>query len=374
MKNGHNHAICQGLQPLNLLLPTDARLRRRTQVLVERVIATLTPLQRDFVELISWKISKYHRQDYYRFLAVAWALVFLGKLVPTDTDLTSVDRAHLRRALHLFALENRGDYKAFLASVFTTDYDLFLFCVIFKYALFSREQRFHSLVPHWENYRRMIGYAYLVLLNVMGLPKIEGIFQDTYFKAFYPAEYAEMVRRTRHLAGGMRSHFFTVNVVNELATMMATVRAYGVMHVRFKSYFSIYNKIIRKGLEHVLDVIGLRIIFPSLRALRTFAAYFEKHIFVMEKRDYVAHPKPNGYRSLHYKFFYKHMEVSSYVELQLRTRAMDEEIERGDALSGLAYALRQKKYHPKFREIHEGLAEMVRLLSLAPIPSAQETR
>lgn len=360
------------MRPLNLLPPKDSRLARRQAALVANLPAPLDQDERDFVELVCWKVSKYHRKDYYRFFAVAWALVFLGKLAPDDRAFSPADRSNLKAARTLFDLDAAGDYKAFLAAVFSTDYDLFLFTAVFKYVLLSHERRYRRLVPDWRAYKRTIGYAHLVILNLINLPKIEGILQDVYFKEFYPVQYAEMVRRTRTLAGGMRSHFFTINVVNELSEMMTEARAWGATHVRFKSYFSIYNKIIRKGLEHVLDVIGVRIVFPTMRELARFSKEFEAHIYVAQKKDYIAAPKPNGYRSLHYKFFYNHLQVSSYVELQLRTVGMDEQIAAEASLSGLAYALKQKKYHPKFREIHHGLAEMARLLGAGQVPEPEE--
>ncbi len=346
----------------NLLYPSDRRLRKRTEALLASVPAPLSPWEADFLELLSWKVSKYCRGGRFRFLAAAWALVFLGK-IPGDSPLfTRQEASDLAALRRMFDMENSGDWRGFLAELFATEYGLFRFQTVFKYVMVSQEGRYGRLVPDWKNYKRVIGHAYLVVLNAMGLSKIEGIFQDVYFREFHPKEYAEMVRRTRLFASGMSSHFFTVNVVNEMSDMMREARAWGAVNVRFKSYFSIYNKIIRKGLEHVMDVIGLRIVFPDIRSLRRFSRLFEGRIFVSQKKDYVAQPKPNGYRSVHYKFFYNHLQVASYVELQVRTRAMDEAISKQDVLSGLSYAIREKKYHPKFKEIHQGLAEMARLV------------
>ena len=358
--------------PANLLPPSDPRLAARLARLMAALPSPLSPMEREFLEVVSWKLSKYHPSGAYRFFAAAWCLDFLGKLPDAPGLLTAADRSRLAAMRRLFSLDASGRWREFLAEVFSpsTDHGLFLFSAVFKYVLVTHERKWKRLLSDWRAYKRTIGHAHLVILNLLNLPKVEGILQDVYFKEFYPDQYAEMVRRTRTLSGAVRSHFFTINVVNEVSSMMQEAGAWGAVHVRFKSYFSIYNKIVRKGLERVLDVIGARVVFPDLASLARFRRLFESRIYVQETKDYVRRPKPNGYRSVHYKFFYDHLGVSSYVELQLRTLAMDRQIASQDGLSGLAYALRQKKYHPRFREIHEGLAEMARLLGAAGTPPA----
>jgi GTP pyrophosphokinase len=105
-------------------------------------------------------------------------------------------------------------------------------------------------------------------------------------------------------------------------------RLYG----RIKSLKSISNKMLDNDLDvgQVLDIIGIRAItrlprdcYRLIRRVHT-----EYPFLVREYDDYIAAPKPNGYRSIHTTV------VSSCglpVEIQVRTHAMHELCERGSA-------------------------------------------
>lgn len=106
---------------------------------------------------------------------------------------------------------------------------------------------------------------------------------------------------------------------------------------RLKSMDSITEKLIDNnypmtidGIENNLhDVAGVRVIcgFPS--DIYTLADAFLKQddITLLEKKDYIANPKPNGYRSLHLiveiPIFLHDEKKPMKVEVQLRTISMD---------------------------------------------------
>ncbi|WML56276.1 GTP pyrophosphokinase family protein [Neobacillus sp. PS2-9] len=106
---------------------------------------------------------------------------------------------------------------------------------------------------------------------------------------------------------------------------------------RLKSPESILKKVYRKGLdftlqsikENVKDIAGIRITcsFSSdIYELYTMIAN-QKDIRVVETKDYIKNPKPNGYQSLHLileiPIFMSDREEFTYVEVQIRTIAMD---------------------------------------------------
>ena len=78
---------------------------------------------------------------------------------------------------------------------------------------------------------------------------------------------------------------------------------------RLKSPNSILEKLERKGLEldvptieeNLFDVAGIRVIcsFPEDVYTIANALTNQDDITVVEVKDYIANPKPNGYRSLH---------------------------------------------------------------------------
>lgn len=106
---------------------------------------------------------------------------------------------------------------------------------------------------------------------------------------------------------------------------------------RLKSPQSILEKLKRKGLEpslsmareHLLDVAGVRVICNYIEDIYDIAEMLQRQsdITTIRMRDYIAHPKENGYRSLHLivrvpVFLSDHVE-NVPVEIQIRTIAMD---------------------------------------------------
>ena len=106
---------------------------------------------------------------------------------------------------------------------------------------------------------------------------------------------------------------------------------------RLKSVDSIANKLISRELpltvesieKNLNDVAGVRIIcsFPSDIYAISDAFLRQDDITLIERKDYIRDPKPNGYRSLHLivsvPIFLHNEKKSMKVEVQLRTLAMD---------------------------------------------------
>ena len=106
---------------------------------------------------------------------------------------------------------------------------------------------------------------------------------------------------------------------------------------RVKSYASILRKLRRKNIpmtvegieENIRDIAGVRVICSFPDDIYTLADYLEKQddIKLIKKKDYISHPKPNGYRSLHLilevPIFLTNEKKMMRVEVQFRTIAMD---------------------------------------------------
>lgn len=106
---------------------------------------------------------------------------------------------------------------------------------------------------------------------------------------------------------------------------------------RLKSPESIIAKVARRGLDasfaairtSVTDIAGLRVTCSFVSDVYRVAEMLtsQADLSVLATRDYIAQPKPNGYRSLHLvvqvPVFLSHEVVPVTVELQLRTVAMD---------------------------------------------------
>lgn len=123
---------------------------------------------------------------------------------------------------------------------------------------------------------------------------------------------------------------------------------------RLKSTDSLSKKLVRKNFPlsvdsieaNIYDVAGVRVVcaFPEDIYALADALLSQDDVFLIEKRDYVANPKPSGYRSLHLiietPIFLKHEKRLVKVEVQLRTISMN-------FWASLEHQLRYKKDIPE---------------------------
>lgn len=127
------------------------------------------------------------------------------------------------------------------------------------------------------------------------------------------------------------------NVLNEEFSLRYDRNPINGIKSRLKRLDSIKEKLERKKLpytieaveEHLNDVAGVRVIcsFVDDVYLLADALLKQDDITLLEKKDYIANPKENGYRSLHLivtvPIFLEHEKRIMKVEIQLRTIAMD---------------------------------------------------
>lgn len=106
---------------------------------------------------------------------------------------------------------------------------------------------------------------------------------------------------------------------------------------RVKSPESILKKLKRKGLdislpsikEHIRDIAGIRITCSFISDIYEISRMLQnqKDITLIESKDYIQNPKPNGYQSLHLiiqiPIFMSDRVEHVFVEVQIRTIAMD---------------------------------------------------
>ena len=106
---------------------------------------------------------------------------------------------------------------------------------------------------------------------------------------------------------------------------------------RIKTPRSIIGKLKRRGypislqsmMENLNDIGGIRVICPFIEDIYTVADMLMRQddLTLVEKKDYIKNPKPNGYRSLHLilevPIFLSEATKPVRIELQLRTIAMD---------------------------------------------------
>ena len=109
------------------------------------------------------------------------------------------------------------------------------------------------------------------------------------------------------------------------------------MQSRMKSIRSMMEKLERKHLQqsissavdNLTDIAGIRVICSYLQDVYTVADLLtsQDDVHVVKVRDYIKHPKSNGYRSLHLvvevPVYLSEGRLAVPVEVQIRTIAMD---------------------------------------------------
>lgn len=128
-----------------------------------------------------------------------------------------------------------------------------------------------------------------------------------------------------------------LNVLNAEFTMKNNRNPFESIKSRIKTPKSIIEKLKRKGYEisvkgieeNLADVAGIRVIcsFPDDIYATAKMLTDQDDIRVLEVKDYIINPKPNGYRSLHLilevPIFLSNEKKNMKVEVQFRTIAMD---------------------------------------------------
>ena len=109
------------------------------------------------------------------------------------------------------------------------------------------------------------------------------------------------------------------------------------MQSRLKTIQSMLEKLKRKNYEvsinsavkNLQDIAGIRVICPYIQDVYSLFELLNRQddLEIVKVKDYIASPKPNGYRSLHViariPVFFMDKKESIPVEIQLRTLAMD---------------------------------------------------
>ena len=128
-----------------------------------------------------------------------------------------------------------------------------------------------------------------------------------------------------------------MRVLNETLSLQYDRNPIETIKSRLKNPKSIIEKMIRKGIaptienieQNLNDIAGIRVICSFPEDVYLIARYLlqQDDVTLIEEKDYIKNPKPNGYRSLHLiietPIFLADEKRMMRVEIQLRTIAMD---------------------------------------------------
>ncbi len=179
-------------------------------------------------------------------------------------------------------------------------------------------------------------YIYAPLANRLGLYKIKTELENLSFKYEHPEEYEEIEEKLIASAEERDRVFqeFTAPIRVQLDKL--GIRYHIV--ARVKSIYSIWNKMQTKHLpfEEIYDILAVRIIFEPRNQEEELNDAFDIYVLISKiykphpdrLRDWVSHPKANGYQALHVTLMANN---GQWIEVQIRSERMNDIAEQGFA-------------------------------------------
>ena len=215
----------------------------------------------------------------------------------------------------------------------------------------------------WEEQQRMMkNFEVLEEVKKQGRNLIESKRNEIVRQSLLSDEFIDMIQKNKKPFDLLMSYYQCAimevetkfKVLNQEYSLSYDQNPIEGIKTRIKSYESIMRKIRVKDVpvtlesieENIRDIAGVRVIcsFPS--DIYKLADSFLKQddITLIERKDYIQHPKESGYRSLHLivqvPIFLQDRKKLVYVEVQFRTIAMD-------FWASLEHKMRYKKNIPE---------------------------
>ncbi len=178
---------------------------------------------------------------------------------------------------------------------------------------------------------------YIPLAHQLGLYNVKSEMEDIYFRFAEPEQYRAI---TNKLKATERDRIrLTEEFIEPLKKTLSDDGIHYKLKIRTKTAYSIWRKMCKQKVpfEGVYDVFAIRFIIdcePDAKTEKDLC--WKVYSYVTEEyeadtkrlRDWVTTPKPNGYESLHITVKNK---SGAYIEVQIRTKRMDDEAENGQA-------------------------------------------
>ena len=179
-------------------------------------------------------------------------------------------------------------------------------------------------------------YLYAPMANRLGLNRIKTELENLSFKYEHPEEYKMIEEKLEETAAKRDKVFqdFTTPIQQRLDQMGIKYR----MIARIKSIYSIWRKMQTKHIpfEEIFDILAVRIIFEPRGREEELNNCFDIYVGISKiykshpdrLRDWVSHPKANGYQALHVTLMGNN---GQWIEVQIRSERMNDIAEQGFA-------------------------------------------
>ena len=179
-------------------------------------------------------------------------------------------------------------------------------------------------------------YIYAPLANRLGLNKIKSELENLSFQYEHPEEYDNIKAKLADTEKSRHELFdqFTAPIEEALNQMGVKYE----IKERVKTPYSIWNKMQNKHVtfDEVYDILAVRIIFTPNKREEEINECFNIYVAISKiykshpdrLRDWLSHPKANGYQALHVTLMSKQ---GRWIEVQIRSDRMNEVAEQGFA-------------------------------------------
>jgi GTP pyrophosphokinase len=201
-------------------------------------------------------------------------------------------------------------------------------------------------------YAQEVIEIYAQIAGRLGIGWIRGELEDLAFPYVLPEEHEKLSKQVKNLVKESRAHLEdlkpkVIAILGKEKIKLAKIDA------RTKHLFSLWRKLKRYGgdLSKIYDFVAFRIIVPTVHDCYEVLGALHNNYKPLPGRikDYIAIPKPNGYRSLHTTVF---CDKGIIMEFQIRTEQMHQEAEFGIA-SHWAYKEKVKPFKKKLAWIQQ---------------------
>jgi GTP diphosphokinase / guanosine-3',5'-bis(diphosphate) 3'-diphosphatase len=170
---------------------------------------------------------------------------------------------------------------------------------------------------------------YTPIADRLGMGQLKAELEDLCFRYVDPPEYHRVERLMQGYVKQSHRYLAKLKRFIEKQLEVAGVEVVSI-EGRQKHLYSVYRKLFKTegDIDKIYDLMAVRIIVPEVsdcyKALGVLHQNFKPLIYRI--KDYIAVPKPNGYRSLHTTVFALEGRIT---EIQIRTPIMHAEAERG---------------------------------------------
>jgi GTP pyrophosphokinase len=175
--------------------------------------------------------------------------------------------------------------------------------------------------------------VYAPLAERLGMGGVKARLEDLTFPFLYPQEYKRVLTESRPFYKKAEEH--TEIMKEELSKGLSRESIEHEVFGRQKHLYSLFKKLGREEIDwdysQIHDIVALRILVKKVSdcyAALGIVHGFYKPVPHLGISDFIAQPKPNGYRSIHTKVFGPDGRI---VEVQIRTFDMHDQAEHGVA-------------------------------------------